>query len=63
MLVMLSDLLLLLLWLCMSLYKQRCKAVLSRRIHTGQARHRVFGFLNGALHFVVGALKRVAENM
>lgn len=56
--------LLLLLRLCMSLYKQGCKAFVNGCIHAGQAPQSVFGFLNGPLQFVVGALdKRVAENV
>lgn len=62
-LLMPTDLLLSLLWFCMSLYQQCCKAVLDGRIYVGQARQRVFGFLNGPLHFEVGALgRRMAEN-
>lgn len=57
-LLMPRDLLLLLLWLYMSLYKQCCKAVLDGRICVGQAQQRVFGFLNGPLQFTVGALKK-----
>lgn len=57
-LLMPCDLLLQLLWLCMSLYQQRCKAVLDGCIYVGQARQRVFGFLKGALQFEVGALRR-----
>lgn len=47
---------LLLLGLCMSLHKKFFKAVLSGCIHTGQAQHRVFGFLNGAPRFLAGGL-------
>lgn len=54
----------LLLWLCMSLYKRCSKAVLDGCIGIGQAGQRVFGFLNGALHFVDGALTgRVEEHI
>lgn len=50
------DLLLQRMLVCMSLFKNdRCKAVL---VHNGQAVHGVFGFLNGALQFVTGTLRR-----